>query len=84
MPFPYAKSVVLYQECSAKKRGVGIPFPHQIKRKATPNSLNKVSIFLQELPHWMFLFHCRLLTSSANLHVTSTSVRSQPCFNVII
>jgi len=28
------------QECSAKKRGVGMPFPHQIKRKATPNSWN--------------------------------------------
>ena len=27
---------------------------------------------------------CRLLTSSANLHVASRSVRSQPRFNVII
>jgi len=72
------------QECSAKKRGVGTPFPHQIKRKAAPNSLNKVSVCLQELLHWIFLFHCRLLTSSANLHVARTSVRSQPCFNVIV
>jgi len=38
---------------------------------------------LQEFPHWIFLFHCRLLTSSANLRVTITSVRSQPCFNVV-
>jgi len=27
---------------------------------------NKVSIRLQEFPRWIFLFHCRLLTSSAN------------------
>ena len=40
------------QECSAKKRSVGMPFPHQIKRKATPISSNKVSICLQEL-HWL-------------------------------
>ena len=53
----------------------------KIKRKATPNSLNRVSIYLQELLHWIFLFHWRLLTSSANLRVASTSVRSQPCFN---
>jgi len=34
----------------------------------------------------IFLFHCscRLLTSSANLRVASTSVRSQPCFNAIV
>jgi len=72
------------QECSAKKRIVGTPFPHQIKTKATPNSSNNVSICLQGLIHWIFLFHCRLLTSGANLHVASTSVRSQPCFNVIV
>jgi len=72
------------QECSVKKRDVGMPFPHQIKRKAAPNSSNKASICLQELLHWIFLFHCRLLTSSANLHVASTSMRSQPCFNVIV
>ena len=43
-----------------------------------------VIIRLQEFPHWVFLFHCRLLTSSANLRVSSTSVRSQPCFNVTV
>jgi len=35
------------KECSAKKSGVGTAFSHQIKRKATPDSLNKVSICLQ-------------------------------------
>ena len=35
------------QECRAKKRGVGTSFQHQIKRKATPNSSNEVSICLQ-------------------------------------
>jgi len=48
-------------------------FPHQIKKKTTPNSLNKVRIGLQEFPHWVFLFHNIILTSSANLHVISTS-----------
>ena len=63
-----------------------MPFSHQIKskREATPNSSNKVSICLQELLPWIFLFHCRVLTSSANLYVASTSVRSQQCFNVIV
>jgi len=42
-----------------------------------------VSIRLQEFPHWIFLSHCRLATSSANLRVTITTVRSQPCFNVV-
>jgi len=51
---------------------------------ATPNSSNKVSICLQELLHWIFLFHCRLLASSTNLRVASTSLRSQPSFNVIV
>jgi len=64
------------------KRGVGTPFPHQIKRKTASNNSNKVSIRLQEFPHWIFLFHYRLLTRSANLRVTITSVRSQPSFNV--
>ena len=50
---------------SAKKA----PFPHQIKRKTAPNSSNKVSICLQEFPHWIFLFHCRILTSSAKKSV---------------
>jgi len=67
--------------CSAQKRDVETTFPHQIKRKTAPNSSNKVSIRLQEFPHWIFLFHCRLLTSSANLRVAGTYVRSQPCFN---
>ena len=51
-------------------------FPHQMKRKTAPNSSNKMSNRLQE-----FLFYCRLLTSSANLRVASTSVRLQSCFN---
>ena len=70
--------------CSAKQRGVETPFPHEIKRKTVPNSSNKVSIRLQEFPHWIFLFHCRLLTSIANLRVAGTSVKLQPCFNVIV
>jgi len=32
-----------------------MPFPHQTK-KAEPNSSNKVSIRLQEFPHWIFCF----------------------------
>jgi len=72
------------QRCSVKKRGVGTPFPHQITKKTVPNSTDKVSILLQEVPHWILLFHCRLLNSSANLRVASTSVRSQPCFKVIV
>jgi len=40
-------------------------------------------IRLQKFPHWIFVFHGRFLTSSANLRVTITSVRSQPCFNVV-
>jgi len=40
--------------------------------------------YITERLHWIFLFHCRLLTSSsANPHVVSTSVRLEPCFNVI-
>ena len=79
------------QGCSAKKEVwegvptacvIGVPTP--IKRKTAPNSSNKVSIRLQEFPHWIFLLHCRLLTNSAKLCVASTSVRSQPCFNVIV
>jgi len=58
--------VVSYiQGCSTTKRGVGTPFPHHIKRKTAPNSSNEVSIRLQEFPHWIFLLHCKLLTSSA-------------------
>ena len=72
------------QKCSAKKTGVGTPFPHQIKRKATPNSSKNVSICLQELLHWIFLFHCRLLSNSSKMHVASTFVRSQPCFKAIV
>jgi len=34
--------------CSAKNRGVGTPFPHQIKLKIEPNSSNKGSIRLHE------------------------------------
>jgi len=57
-----------------KRRGNG---PHQVKRKTAPNSSNKVSIHLQEFLQLMFMFHCRLLPSSANLRVANTSVRSQ-------
>jgi len=58
------------QGCSAKKRGVGKPFPHQTKRKTAPNRSNNASIRLQEFPRWIFLFHCsRLLISSAHLRV---------------
>jgi len=71
------------QGCVAKKSGVGTPFPHQITRKTASNSSNEVSIRLQEFPQWIFLFHCRLLNSSANLRVVRTYVRSQPCFNVV-
>jgi len=66
-----------------KKKKEETPFQYQTKRKTVPNSSNKVSIRLQEFQHWNFPFHRRLLTSSANLRVASTSVRSQPCFNVI-
>jgi len=59
-----------------------MPTPN--KMKTAPNISNEVRIRLKEFPHWITLFHCRLLTSSANLRVTSTSVRSQPCFNVIV
>jgi len=62
---------------------MGTPFPHQIKKKTAANSLNKLSIRLQRFQHWTFLFHPRLLTSSAKLGVASTSVRLQPCFNVL-
>ena len=82
---PPRKFVLCFvQRCNAKKRGVETAFSHQIKRKAAATSSNKVSIRLQEFPAWTFLFHCRLLTSSANLRVASTSVRSQSCFNVIV
>jgi len=64
---------------SAEKGG-----PHQIKRKTAQNSSMKVSILLQEFPHWIFVFHCRLLTRSAILRVASTSVKSKPYFNVIV
>jgi len=50
--------------------------------KTASNSLNKVSICPQELP-WILLFYCRLMSSSTNLRVTITSVRSQSCFNVV-
>ena len=49
--------------------------------ETAPNSSNTVSP--QELPHWIFSFHCRLLSSSENLRITITSVRSQPCFNAV-
>ena len=85
---PFTVGVGLWQVCALlsgvqwKTRGVGTLFPYEIIRKTASNSSNAVSIRLQEFPHWIFLFHCRLLTSSANLRVASTSVRSQPYFNV--
>jgi len=57
--FPQEAFPHLFKEvwgCCAKK-GVRMAFPHQIK-KAEPNSLNKVSIRLQEFPHWIVLCHC--------------------------
>jgi len=66
------------------KKGCGNAVPTPVKRKTTPNSSNKVSIRLKEFSRWIYLFHCRLLTSSANLRVVSTSVRSQTCSNVIV
>jgi len=63
------------QGCSAKRRGlVTTAFPHQIERKTAPNSSKKVGIRLQDYSGWIFLFHRRLLTSSANLRVASTSM----------
>jgi len=63
---------------------IGVETVHPpILRNTAPNSSNKVSIPLQEFLHWIFLSHCRLVTSSANLRVTITSVRWQPCFNVV-
>jgi len=41
-------------------------------------------IHLQEFPHWIFLFHCRLLSGSADLHATITSMGSQSCFNGVL
>jgi len=64
-----------------KKCGNGVPTPN---KKTATNSSNKVSIRLQEFPHRIFPFHCRFLTSSANLDVAITSVRSRPYFNVIV
>jgi len=37
----------------------------------------------QENLHWIFLFQCRLLISSATQPAAGTSVRSQPYFNAI-
>ena len=51
-----------------------MPFPQKTKRKAAPSDWNKVSTRLHEFPQSIFLFHCRLLTSSANLRFDSTSV----------
>jgi len=68
--------------CSAKNRRENAVLP-PMKRNTAPNTSNKLSIRLQEFLHWIFLSHCRLLTSSANPRVTITSVRSQPCFNVV-
>jgi len=52
----YFSDVPHTQGCSARRRGVGTPVPHQMKRKTAPNNSNKVSIRLQEFPHWIFVF----------------------------
>jgi len=70
-------SLVLDQGCSATKTGAGTPFPHQIQRKTKRNSSNKVSILLQEFPHWIFLSRCRLLTSSANVRICEIAAMFQ-------
>jgi len=44
----------------------------------------KVCILLQEFPHWIFVFHCTLLTSSAILRVVSTTVQSKPHHQVTL
>jgi len=78
-------SCILYTQGCSDKKGVGTPFPHQIKRKTAQNSSIKVSILLQDsVLLWIFVFHCSFLTNSAILRVASTSVKSQPCFNVIV
>jgi len=60
-----------------KRYGNAVHTPN-IKKKTAPTCSNKGSIHLQKFPQWIFLFRCRLLTSSANLRVASTSVTSQP------
>ena len=79
----HTNSKIYNQGCSAEK-SVGTAFSHEIKRKTATNSSKKVSTRLQKFPHWIFLFHCKLLTSSANLRVASTSMRLQPCFYSIL
>ena len=76
-PYQLTRGVVL------KNRGVvlkkrcwnAVPIPNK-KEDCTKYFEHKVSIRLQEFPHWIFLLHCRLLTRSANLSVATTSVRS--------
>ena len=41
-------SCILYTQGCSDKKGVGTPFPHQIKRKTAQNSSIKVSILLQD------------------------------------
>jgi len=73
-------SHILQQNCA---HGCGNAVLPPIKRNTAPNSSNKVSIRRQEFLHWIFLSQCRLLISSADLRVTNTSMRSQPCFNLV-
>jgi len=62
--------------CSAKKRGVGTAFPHQIKMKTALNSSNEVSIGLQEFPHWIFLFHSVFFSRAVRISAKRCGRRS--------
>jgi len=69
-PYQLTRGVVLKKRCWN-----AVPIPNK-KEDCTKYFEHKVSIRLQEFPHWIFLLHCRLLTRSANLSVATTSVRS--------
>jgi len=83
-PYQLTRGVVLKNRgVVLKNRGVvlkkrcwnAVPIPNK-KEDCTKYFEHKVSIRLQEFPHWIFLLHCRLLTRSAKLSVATTSVRS--------
>jgi len=69
-PYQLTRGVVLKKRCWN-----AVPIPNK-KEDCSKYFEHKVSIRLQEFPHWIFLLHCRLLTRSANLSVATTSVRS--------
>jgi len=82
----YAKYIVRLATEKTTTISKGNLFPYRsvvLEVWERSNTATKVSIRLQEFLHWIFLFHCRFLTSSANLPVGRTPVKSQPCFNVI-